>query len=146
MANPFTLGKKNKNKKKKNFFFVRELTKKHPTRYDDERGLGAAMGTNLNVPLPYPITDAIYERELAKALDALVAFDPKYLVVSLGVDIYSDDPLSSFGGISIAGFERIGQLIAGKLEHLPTVVVQEGGYNEEMTGACVSSFFKGLTR
>jgi acetoin utilization deacetylase AcuC-like enzyme len=110
----------------------------------DEIGEGKGKGFNLNVPLPLGTKDAEY----LDALDGVIArirdFKPNALVVSAGFDLMAGDPVSRGGGfkITVPGLKRI----AGKIAELglPTVLVQEGGYNRERLGeygaAMVKSF------
>ncbi|MGX5832402.1 histone deacetylase family protein [Mesorhizobium sp. 43Arga] len=93
--------------------------------YANERGEGAGLGYNLNLPLPHKSGDTAFLEALATALRRIRAFAPEALVVALGLDAFEGDPL---GGLSVttSGFSRIGEAIAGL--GLPTVIVQEGGY------------------
>ncbi|MEE9285474.1 MAG: histone deacetylase family protein [Dehalococcoidia bacterium] len=111
--------------------------------FEDERGAGAGHGFNLNVPLPKETSTEAYRRGLARALDAVRRFRPGYLVVALGFDTYEDDPNGGFVGIDVASFEEIGRDIATL--GLPTLLVQEGGYNLDALGQCADSFLQGLT-
>ena len=67
-----------------------------------------------------------YLDALDGALERIEAFAPGHLVLSLGLDIYRLDPLGDFD-LDLDDFARIGSRIAAL--HLPTLVVQEGGYN-----------------
>jgi acetoin utilization deacetylase AcuC-like enzyme len=91
----------------------------------DEIGEGPGLGYNRNWPLPQHITDSDYLIVLDKALETIASFSPKYLVVSLGLDIGAGDPVGGFS-ITQDGFRRIGQQIANLC--LPTLIIQEGGY------------------
>ncbi len=62
---------------------------------------------------------------LAEALDIIRKFDPCYLVVSAGFDIFKGAPVGGFN-VTTEGFVGIGEAIAGL--NLPTVIVQKGGY------------------
>jgi acetoin utilization deacetylase AcuC-like enzyme len=95
----------------------------------DERGEGPGEGTNLNVPLPHGTDDTAYLAALAGALRAVRDYAPKYLVLSAGFDLMAGDPVPRNGGfrITVDGLRRIAEHIASL--RLPTVIVQEGGYN-----------------
>ena len=99
--------------------------------FAEERGAGAGLGTNLNIPLPKGTTDSTYLTALDTALEALGAFTPEVLVLSLGLDIAEGDEV---GGMEITpmGFRAIGKRIAAL--NLPTVIIQEGGYRLDMLG------------
>lgn len=97
----------------------------------DERGAGPGTGTNLNIPLPLGTDDARYLAALCEALAALQAFRPRFMVLSLGLDIAEGDELGGMR-ITTAGLSAIGERVAAL--HLPTIVVQEGGYNLSTLG------------
>ncbi|HEY42837.1 MAG TPA: histone deacetylase family protein [Anaerolineae bacterium] len=93
--------------------------------FSDERGMEAGEGLNCNWPLPRDTSDAEYLCALDEALIRIHAFDPHYLVVSLGMDILEGDPVGGFM-LSLEGLQEIAKQVAGL--GLPTVLVQEGGY------------------
>lgn len=99
--------------------------------FADERGAGAGLGTNLNIPLSKGTNDEAYLSALQEALAALRTFGPQILVLSLGLDIAEGDEV---GGMKITtdGLHAIGERIAEL--HLPTVIVQEGGYRLDTLG------------
>lgn len=94
----------------------------------DETGTGPGQGFNRNWPLPQSIEDEAYLTVLDEALAAVRAFDPRYLVVSVGLDIAIGDPVGGFR-ITPAGLNAIGSRIRALAR--PTVLVQEGGYLRE---------------
>ena len=106
-----------------------------------ERGQGAGLGYNLNLPLPRKAADAAFLDALTAACRRIEACAPEALVVALGLDAFEGDP---FGGLSVTtpGFSRIGRAIAGL--GLPTVVVQEGGYLCDALGANLTAFLTGF--
>ena len=91
----------------------------------DERGTGPGVGFNFNWPLPQGTDDLSYLRTLDEALQVIHQFQPRYLVVSAGLDIAAGDPLGGFC-ITPDGFAEIGRRIASL--GFPTLIVQEGGY------------------
>lgn len=107
----------------------------------DERGEGAGLGANLNLPLERKSGDGIFLEALAAAIRRIEAFAPDALVVALGLDAFEDDP---FGGLSVTtpGFARIGEAIAAM--RMPTVVVQEGGYLCDALSDNLTSFLTGF--
>jgi len=76
-----------------------------------------------------------------KVLPALKAFQPTFLVLSAGFDTYVGDPMGTFS-LEVPDYYELASAFAS-LE-LPTVVVQEGGYNAESLGTCVLSFLEGF--
>jgi acetoin utilization deacetylase AcuC-like enzyme len=106
-----------------------------------ERGTGDGTGANLNVPLAPGSGDD----EWLAGVSQLAAFAREAgadaLVVALGVDAATGDPHSPLC-VSATGLERAGNLL-GQLG-LPTVVVQEGGYDHDTIGALVLAALTGL--
>ena len=107
--------------------------------YPEETGEGPGLGANRNFPLPQRCDERRYRETLAEALEVVRAFAPGYLVVSLGTDILSQDPVGGMG-MSVQGFGRLGEEVRGL--GLPTLVVQEGGYAVEAIGECVGAFLE----
>ena len=109
----------------------------------DERGVAAGDGCNHNFPLPEDVTDDQYLETLERALTLIETFAPKTLVVSVGLDIAKGDPTGAWS-ITPDGFERIGGALAGL--GLPTLAVQEGGYDTRVLGRNARHFVAGLQR
>lgn len=109
----------------------------------DERGEGAGLGYNLNLPLDRKSGDAEFLAALDSAFRRIRAFAPEALVIALGLDAFEGDP---FGGLSVTtpGFNRIAEAI-GQLG-LPTVVVQEGGYLCDALSDNLTAFLTGLNK
>jgi len=103
----------------------------------DERGEGAGTGYNHNFPQPAGITDDQYLQILERACEPILSFAPAYLVISLGLDIYAEDPWGDFA-VSLDGFSRIGEQLA--ILNIPTLIVQEGGYNIDALGTAAVNF------
>jgi acetoin utilization deacetylase AcuC-like enzyme len=111
--------------------------------YADETGTGDGQGANLNIPLPAKTDDETYLGHLSRALEAIAAFRPTVLVVSLGLDTYLTDPICDLA-LTTDGFGACGRLV-GELD-LPTVVLQEGGYDIDALGENVRRWLLGLAR
>ena len=109
--------------------------------YADETGTGRGLGNNLNLPLPFKTDDDHYVDALASACQAISSFGPSTLIVSLGLDTYITDPISDLA-VTTDGFERCGALVAEL--SLPTVVLQEGGYDVSALGENVRRWLIGL--
>lgn len=103
----------------------------------DEIGEGAGIGANYNLPLPLGTPDLAYLAALEQALERIAAFTPRYLLVSLGLDIAAGDPVGGFQ-ITLAGMQEIGKRIASL--GLPTIIVQEGGYHLDGLGSYAVAF------
>jgi acetoin utilization deacetylase AcuC-like enzyme/GNAT superfamily N-acetyltransferase len=111
--------------------------------FADERGVDAGEGFNHNFPLPEGVGDDAYLAVLAEALARVREFAPEFLVLSVGLDIAKGDPTGAWA-ISPDGFERIGGAIAAL--GLPTLAVQEGGYDTRVLGRNARHFLAGLQR
>ncbi len=105
------------------------------------KGAPAGRGANLNLPLEPGANDEGW----LEAVGALVAWaldaEPGALVVSLGVDAAEADPESPLR-VSVDGFREAGRML-GAMD-LPTVLVQEGGYDLESLGALVGETLAGV--
>ncbi|TFY58881.1 hypothetical protein EVG20_g7989 [Dentipellis fragilis] len=106
-----------------------------------ETGAGAGLSYTYNHPLPRGTADDGYIAELQRALDEIRTSAPAYVLVSLGVDTYIDDPISDFK-LTRAGYTRIGQAIAQL--NRPTLFVMEGGYHIETIGKNVRAVLEGF--
>jgi acetoin utilization deacetylase AcuC-like enzyme len=110
--------------------------------FASETGAGRGTGANLNVPLAAGTDDDEYLGALGSACDAIAAFGPEVLIVSLGVDTFHNDPISDLG-VTTEGFRAQGELVARLA--LPTVILQEGGYDVDAIGDNVRSFLIGVS-
>ena len=109
--------------------------------FADEVGEGDGQGFNHNLPLPEDVHDARYLEELDEALAIVRRFEPEALVVSLGLDIAKADPTGTWS-ITPEGLYEIGYRIGGL--KLPTLLVQEGGYNIRSLGRNAARMLNGV--
>jgi acetoin utilization deacetylase AcuC-like enzyme/GNAT superfamily N-acetyltransferase len=109
--------------------------------FRDETGVGAGKGFNYNFPLPERMDGNGYRETLQQALTRIHRFSPDFLVVALGLDTAKGDPTGTWE-LRAQDFQENGRLV-GELR-LPTLVVQEGGYNHRNLGINANRFFKGL--
>lgn len=105
--------------------------------YAEETGSGAGLGFHKNFPLEKGTDDARYVSALDEALSLIREFAPSYLVISAGMDVYADDPLGKIR-ITSEGIRDIGTRISTL--DLPTVIVMEGGYNNDALGRNIIGF------
>ena len=105
--------------------------------YSDEIGHGDGQGATLNAPLPEGTTEVKFIEALDQIIKAVSHFEPRYLVVSLGVDGHSADPLSTFR-LGPSAFDQSGARL-GALG-VPTVICQEGGYCIDCLGELTARF------
>ena len=110
--------------------------------FADEIGEGDGRGFNRNFPLPENTGEDEYLEALDKAVRAIERFHPLFLVVCLGLDTMKGDPTGSFT-LRADSMAKIAQRL-GELA-LPTLVVQEGGYNLRNLKRGVLAFFTALS-
>ena len=94
---------------------------------------------NLNLPLAPGTGDEGWLAAVRRAAE--FATPARALVVALGVDAAAGDPESPLK-VSAAGYREAGRIL-GELG-LPTVVVQEGGYDLATIGPLVVEFLSGV--
>jgi acetoin utilization deacetylase AcuC-like enzyme len=105
-------------------------------------GFAAENGdANLNLPLAPGTGDEGWLAAVREA--AAFAAPARALVVALGVDAAAGDPESPLE-VTAEGYREAGRIL-GELE-LPTVVVQEGGYDLATIGQLVVETLSGLAR
>ncbi|KAG0322426.1 hypothetical protein BGZ97_006536 [Linnemannia gamsii] len=106
-----------------------------------EKGEGEGLGFNINIPLVQATTNDDYVETLDKLIqDHVIPFKPDYILVSLGVDTYKDDPIAGFL-VTSEGYPRIGNSI--RKIGVPTLFIQEGGYCIEKLGLNVGGILLG---
>jgi acetoin utilization deacetylase AcuC-like enzyme len=110
----------------------------HYLGYEDERGEG---DSNRNVVLPEGSGDGPWLAAVAELAGWARAAGARALVVALGVDAAEADPESPLA-VTRAGFREAGRTL-GALG-LPTVVVQEGGYDLDKLGELVCEALIGI--
>jgi len=79
---------------------------------------------------------------LKRAANKISEYSARWLIVSLGVDTYKDDPICNFQ-LTSECYSEIGREI-GKLG-LPTIFAMEGGYHLETLGINVGGVLLGFT-
>jgi acetoin utilization deacetylase AcuC-like enzyme/GNAT superfamily N-acetyltransferase len=109
--------------------------------FEDEIGLGAGEGLNMNLPLPEAVDGETYRAALTKALRRITRFAPQFLIVSLGLDTAKGDPTGSWS-LRAKDFEANGTML-GALP-MPLLIIQEGGYDNRSLGINARHFFSGL--
>ncbi len=114
----------------------------HFSGYIDETGTGAGFGAHRNFPLPDGTGDDDYRSTLGQAIQFIQEFEPRYMVVSAGLDIYEGDPMGTFK-ISLAGVHNIGRSI--RALNLPTLFVMEGGYDQDSLGTTLIALLEPFT-
>lgn len=97
----------------------------------DETGRGAGEDCNINYPLPAGTGYPAWSNALDDAIRRIGAYRPELLIISLGVDTYENDPISTFR-LKSQDFIDYG----GRLQRLglPTLFLLEGGYAVQEIG------------
>jgi acetoin utilization deacetylase AcuC-like enzyme/GNAT superfamily N-acetyltransferase len=111
--------------------------------FADETGEGPGKGFNRNYPLPENTDEKGYLEALEKAITRIEQFKPVFLVISIGFDTMRGDPTGSFV-LTADALRKIGMAL-GRL-NLPTLVVQEGGYNLRNLKRGSVAFFGGMAQ
>ena len=112
----------------------------------DETGTGAGANFNLNLPLPAGSPVAAWFEALEVACARIGRHQADALVVSLGLDTFAEDPISTFA-LQTTDFTRLGERL--RQLGLPTIFVLEGGYAAAELGvnaANVMDGFEGIRR
>lgn len=109
--------------------------------YEDETGAGRGAGFTCNYPMPEGTEFSVWREALTSGLRRIEEFRADALVVSLGVDTFIEDPISSFR-LQSDDFTTYGRMIA--TAKLPTLFVLEGGYAVEEIGLNVVNVLTGF--
>jgi acetoin utilization deacetylase AcuC-like enzyme len=114
----------------------------HFLGFAHEAGTGAGTGANRNLPIPPGAADDVWLAAIDDAARyATRHHGAKALVVALGVDAAAGDPESPLR-VTANGYRAAGRAL-GALR-LPTVLVQEGGYDLTTIGALVRETLAGV--
>lgn len=113
----------------------------HYAGHANETGIGPGLGFHKNFPLEKGTDNARYLSTLEEALRLIHKFAPEYLIISAGMDIYTDDPLGTIN-VTTEGIAEIGRRVSAL--DLPTVIVMEGGYNNVL-GTNITAFLSSFT-
>ena len=114
----------------------------------EDRGTGAGLGTNVNIPLPPGTGHSGYMTAMERiALPAIRAFRPDVIVVACGFDASAFDPLGrmlasseTFREMTLATRTLAQEICDGRL-----VLVHEGGYSEMHVPFCGHATLEALS-
>ena len=111
------------------------------TGWANEKGIGPATGTTLNIPFEPGATDDDYRTSFSEILEpAIKTFQPQFILVSSGFDAHQDDPLASLC-LSDAAFRFLIErtcALAQRLADGRLLIVLEGGYNLDVLAQAVA--------
>ena len=98
----------------------------------------------LNFPLRSNIDNSTYFEVFKKAVSAIKKYNPKFLVVSYGVDTheYESEDLGDFK-LTTDFYGTLSSYLRDNLD-IPILVVMEGGYKISVLGANVTNFIEQL--
>jgi acetoin utilization deacetylase AcuC-like enzyme len=113
----------------------------------DETGAGPGLGTTVNLPVPFGINRAEYQKRFRSELDRFAAqVRPDLVLISAGFDTHHQDPIGSLG----LETEDFLTLTDDVLEVAQTyaqgrvVSILEGGYNTHVLPFCVETHLRRL--
>jgi acetoin utilization deacetylase AcuC-like enzyme len=107
----------------------------------DETGAGEGAGFNLNLPLPAGSPVSRWFAALDTACARVAGHAADALVVSLGLDTFEEDPISTFC-LTGDDFHRLGRRLAAL--SLPTILILEGGYAAAALGVNAARVLEGF--
>lgn len=113
----------------------------HFVGFEDEHGIGAGAGSNRNLTLAPGSGDGAWLGAIERLLDWTRHGAARSLVVALGVDAARSDPESPLA-VSVSGYREAGRMLAAA--GVPTVLVQEGGYDLDAIGGLVVATLRGF--
>lgn len=122
------------------------------TGASEETGVGAAVGTKLNIPVPPGSTDADYRQAWQRVEEYLIAGRPEFVLFQCGADSLEGDPITHLNFSEAAHAHAAARLcaIADELGHGRVVGMGGGGYNRRNLArawtAVVGSFLDSVPR
>ena len=113
----------------------------HFLGHSDEKGVGKGLGYNANYPMLPGTGYDTWSNALDDCLSKISNFKPDFLIISLGVDAFENDPISFFK-LKSENFINIGKKLS-KLK-IPSLFVMEGGYSIKEIGVNTVNTLKGF--
>jgi acetoin utilization deacetylase AcuC-like enzyme len=107
----------------------------------DELGEGPGEGFNLNLPIPARAPVEVWFDALERACERVTRHRADALVVSLGLDTFAGDPISTFS-LESSDFKKLGIRLAAL--RLPTILILEGGYAATELGSNAAAVIDGF--
>ncbi|MCC6002977.1 MAG: acetoin utilization protein AcuC [Thermofilum sp.] len=102
------------------------------TGWIDELGEGEGSCRNINIPMPFPSGDDVYELVLKFIGEILERYNPEFIIVQAGCDAYLNDPLVGLRltDNSYYAFSLLLSNYASK--GVPVLLTGGGGYQPEI--------------
>ncbi len=113
----------------------------HFLGFTGETGAGPGAGANLNVPLDPGADDHMWVEAIERLVSWSIDGACRALVVALGVDAAGGDPEAPLNATA-GGFAAAGRMLAAA--GMPTVFVQEGGYDLDAIAQLVVAALTGF--
>ena len=113
----------------------------HFLGHSDEKGVGKGLGYNANYPMLPGTGYDTWSNALDDCISKISNFKPDFLIISLGVDAFENDPISFFK-LKSENFINIGKKLS-KLK-IPSLFVMEGGYSIKEIGVNTVNTLKGF--
>lgn len=107
------------------------------TGFVDEVGEGEGIGYTVNVPFPFRIDDAIYQRAFDEIVSPITGqFKPQFILVSAGFDGHYTDPVGMLALSMKCYEETFTKIVALAAQHCEgkLVATLEGGYSLNFLG------------
>lgn len=106
----------------------------------DETGTGAALGTKLNIPVPFGTSRKAYLAKFSAAVEKIAGrIKPQLIMISAGFDAHRTDPVGSLG-LEVEDFAELTRIVGAATDTYSggkLVSVLEGGYNPEVLAQSV---------
>jgi acetoin utilization deacetylase AcuC-like enzyme len=109
--------------------------------FTDEIGEEDGEGFNQNYVMSDDTDTGEYQKTVDSAMDRIAKFIPDFLVVCFGADTHRDDSYEGFQ-LTTEYYSQMAKTISQA--NVPTIVIQEGGYNVDILGQNVVSFLRGF--
>ncbi|ENX59806.1 hypothetical protein F884_02997 [Acinetobacter sp. CIP 102143] len=109
--------------------------------FESELGIDAGLGFNANFPLNKGTKWIDYKKALESSLVKIKEYGADFLIISLGVDTFKDDPISHFC-LESTDYLEMGRIISQINQ--PTLFVMEGGYMVDEIGINVVNTLLGF--
>lgn len=114
----------------------------------DERGVGAGVGTSVNIPLPAFAGDGPYMRAIEEVIVPVVRdFEPDIIVTQDGVDPHHQDPLAHLQ-VRMATFPRLWRVLHDMADDITDgrwIALGGGGYNVDVLPRAWALLFAEMT-